>query len=286
VEPLEPRVTFAGPLTNESARLAPRQPLTFARAFAFLRASIFLAIAGGTAVLGYDFIGSTPAASSVAPTQDPHPAWIEVPRAAGAFAVSMQGLDPTQSSYLVRRHRDGGGRKDLLTFGAVDDKNAYVRIELYRPGTEGEAIADPLDAVAALAGDSRINAELSETPSTLKTKFGELSVIDMNIAGADGERACVSIAGAWDDPRFGMVAWLCNAGPEMVPYGQLACLVDRLTLMSAGGDDKLASFFAKAELKRNFCGANGPIIAATPKRLEDWISQKASPPLRGRIAGR
>ncbi|HXM31583.1 MAG TPA: hypothetical protein VN919_05430, partial [Xanthobacteraceae bacterium] len=105
MEPLEPRVTFAGPLAYETARLAPRQPLTFARAFAFLRASIFLAIAGGTAVLGYDFIGSTPAASSVAPTPEAHPAWIEVPRAAGAFAVSMQGLDPTQSSYLVRRHR-------------------------------------------------------------------------------------------------------------------------------------------------------------------------------------
>ncbi len=286
MEPLETRVTFAGPLTYECTRLAPRPPLTFARAFAFLRASIFLAIAGGTAVLGYDFIGSTPAASFVAPTQDTHPAWIEVPRAAGAFAVSMQGLDPAQSSYLVRRHRDGGGRKDLMTFGASDDINAYVRIEFYRPGTEGEAIADPLDAVAVIAGDSRINAELSETPSTLKTKFGELSVIDMKIASIEGERACVAIAGAWDDPRFGMVAWWCNAGPEMVPHGQLACLVDRLTLMSAGGDEKLASFFAKAELKRNFCGVNGPIIAATPKRLEDWISQKTGPPLRGRIAGR
>jgi hypothetical protein len=286
VEPLEPRVSFAGPLTYESARLAPRSPLTFARAFAFLRASIFLAIFGGTAVLGYDFIGSTPAASSATPTPEAHPAWIDVPRAAGAFAVEMQGLDPGQASYLVRRHRDGGGRKDLMTFGAAADKNAYVRIELYRPGREGEAIADPLDAVATLAGDSRIDAELSETSSTLNTKFGELSVIDMNVTGADGPRACVAVAGAWGDPRLGLVAWWCNAGPEMVPYGQLACLVDRLTLMSAGGDDGLASFFAKAELKRNFCGSAGPIVAATPKRPDDWISQKAAPQLRGRIAGR
>jgi hypothetical protein len=287
VKPLEPRVSFAGrPLTYESARLAPRPPLNWTRCFAFLRASIFLAIAAGTAVLGYDLIGPTPAASSVTPTPDPHPAWIDVTRAAGAFAVEMPGLDSAQSSYLVRRHRDGGGRKDLVTFGAANDKSAYVRVELYRPGTEGEAIADPLDAVATLAGDSKIDAELSETPSTIKTKFGELSVIDMNVAGADGARACVAVAGAWDDPRFGLVAWWCNAGPEMVPHGQLACLVDRLTLMSAGGDDRLASFFAKAELKRNFCGEAGPIVAATPKRIDDWISQKAAPQLRGRIAGR
>ena len=286
MEPLEPRVSFAGPLTYESERLVPRPPLTLARGFAFLRASIFLAILGGTAVLGYDLIGPTPAASSVTPTPEAHPVWIDVPRAAGAFAVSMQGLDPAQWSYHVRRHRDGGGRKDLMTFGATADKNAYVRIEFYRPGSEGEAIADPLDAVAALAGDSRIDAELSETSSTLKTKFGELSVIDMNVAGADEPRACVAVAGAWGDPRFGLVGWWCNAGPEMVPYGQLVCLVDRLTLMSAGGDERLASFFAKAELKRNFCGEAGPILAATPKRPDDWISQKAAPQLRGRIAGR
>ena len=286
MEPFEARVTFAGPLSYESARLAPRPPLSLARGFAFLRASVFLAIFGGTAVLGYDLIGPTPAASSVTPSPEARPAWIDVTRAAGAFAVAMQGLDASQSSYLVRRHRDGGGRKDLMTFGTPSDKSTYVRIELYRPGAEGDAIADPLDAVAALAGESKIDAELSETSSKLKTKFGELSVIDMNVAGTDSARACVAVAGAWDDPRFGFVAWWCNPGPEMVPQGQLACLVDRLTLMSAGGDDRLASFFARVELKRNFCGAAGPILAATPRRPDDWIAQKTGPQLRGRIAGR
>ena len=47
MEPFEPRVNFTGPLTYETARLAPRPPLTLARGFAFLRASIFLAIFGG-----------------------------------------------------------------------------------------------------------------------------------------------------------------------------------------------------------------------------------------------
>ena len=286
MEPFGRRVNFADPLTYESASFAPRRRSTFARALAYVRAAIFVAIACGTVILAYDVIGVTPAVSSVTPTADIRPAWIDITRASGAFAVSMQGLDPSQSSYLVRRHREGGGRKDLMTFGTPAEKSAYVRVEIYRPGTEGEAIADPLDAVAALAGESKINAELSETPSKLKTKFGELPVIDMQITGEDGGRSCAAIAGAWSDPRLGLVAWLCNAGPEMVSHGQLACLVDRLTMMSAGGDDRLASFFAKAELKRNFCGVAGPILAATPRRPDDWISQKAIPPLRGRITGR
>ena len=283
MKPLGTRAAFAGPLVHESARPAPRPSLTWARAFAFLRAATFVAIAYVAAVLGYDLVDATPAASSVRPTAEAPSAWIEVTRAAGAFAVAMPALDPAQSSYLVRRHREGGGRKDLVTFGAPGERNPYVRIEFYRPGGEGEAIADPLDAVTALAAASKIDAELSETPSKLKTKFGELAVIDMNVKVPDAQRACIAIAGAWDDPNFGLVAWWCNPGPEMVPHGELACLVDRITLMSAGGDERLAAFFAKAELKRNFCGQAGPMLSATPKRPDDWISQKAAPPLRGRI---
>ena len=175
MKPLDARVTFAGPLTYESDRLAPRPPLTLTRAFAFLRVSIFAALAGGAGVLAHDLIGATPAASSVTSKPEAPAAWIDVTRASGAFAVAMPGLDAAQSNYVVRRHRDGNGRKDLITFGTADDKGAYVRIELYRPGTEGEAIADPLDAVATLAANSKIDAELSETPKKLVTKFGELT---------------------------------------------------------------------------------------------------------------
>jgi len=277
------RVTFVGPLRHQSIRFAP--PRRFSCGRAVLRACLLAAVTATTATLGYDVIGSTPAVSSVTTTADPRPAWIEVTRAAGAFAVAMPGLDPAQSNYVVRRHRDGGGRQDLLTFGAPGEKIPYVRVEAYRPGSEGEAITDPLDAVAALAAESHIDAELAETAMVLKTKFGRLPVINMTITGGT-PRACIAIAGAWGEPRFGLVAWWCNPGPELVPHGQLACLLDRLTLMSAGGDEHLAAFFAKVELKRNFCGTPGAIIAATPRRSDDWISQKVPPPLRGRIAGR
>lgn len=281
---LPSRLTFVGPLRHQSIRFAP--PLDRpSRGRAFLRACLLAALTATTATLGYDLIGSTPAVSSVTPAAEARPAWIEVARAAGAFAVSMPALDPAQLTYLVRRHREGGGRKDLLTFGTPAEKLPYVRIEAYRPGSEGEAITDPLDAVAALAAESHIDAELTETPTLLKTKFGRLPVVGMNITG-DAARACIAVASAWGEPRFSLVAWWCNPGPELVPHGQLACLLDRLALMSAGGDERLAAFFAKAELKRNFCGAPGAIVTATPRRSDDWISQKTMPPLRGRIAGR
>jgi hypothetical protein len=45
----------------------------------------------------------------------------------------------------------------------------------------------------------------------------------------------------------------------------LACALDRLTILSAAGDSKVADLFAHAELKRSFCGRRSPILAATPE---------------------
>lgn len=276
---------FAGPDDIQLAQDFAERPMPWARAFALSRALVFVAIAITAATLTYDVIAPTPAVSSVTPTAI-QPAWFEVTRASGAFAVSAVGLDSANSNYLVRRHREGGGRKDIMTWGAPDSSGGYVRIELYRPGSESPATFDAFEAMAALASDAKINAELSETPNELSTKFGEMPIIEMTVLNGDMARSCVAIAGAWEEPRFRVAAWWCNAGIEMVPHGQIACLIDKLTLMSSGGDGRLAEFFAKAELKRNFCGAPGVLVAPTHKRPDDWMAIKAEPKLRGRIAGR
>jgi len=238
------------------------------------------------AILVDDLLAPTPAASSISPTPVQRPAWIEATRSQGAFALESPLLEGLEARYVVRRHREGGGRKDEMSWGGAGDAGAYARVALYRPGAEATLEADPLDAVAAVAAEAAINAELTETQKKLLTKFGPLAVVDMTVAGGEGERACLAVAGAWNDPRLGLVAWWCNRGPELVAPGRFACLLDRLALMSAGGDDRLAEFFAKAELKRGDCGAPSTLVNPTPKRHDDWISGKAATKLRGRLAGR
>jgi hypothetical protein len=61
----------------------------------------------------------------------------------------------------------------------------------------------------------------------------------------------------------------------------VACALDRLTLISAASDPKLTALFARAELKRNFCGQTSVFLAATPRRT-DWIEAPRDPKLRGR----
>jgi hypothetical protein len=60
-----------------------------------------------------------------------------------------------------------------------------------------------------------------------------------------------------------IAGWYCSAGSEVVDRAVLTCALDRLTI--AAGDSKVADLFARAELKRSFCGRRNPILAATPE---------------------
>lgn len=212
--------------------------------------------------------------------------WTEITRMHGAFALESPQLEGLEQKYTVRRHREGGGRKDYLTFGDVSETGAFVRVALYRPGGEGGLELDPLEAVTAVAAESSIDAELVETGNRLRTKFGTLEVVEMNVKGGSGPRNCLAVANAWSDAHLGLVAWWCNGGPELVAHGNLACVLDRLSLMSAGGDNRLADFFAKAELKRGHCGTQNALVSPTLKHNNNWLSAKPDPKLRGRVAGR
>jgi hypothetical protein len=240
-----------------------------------------------TAILTEDFVRPTPAVSAVVSAEPVRSPWIDVTRGSGAFTLAYPVIDNLAQQYTVRRHREGGGRKDVMTWGASRDEGAHVRFALYRPGREGVPPADPFAAVTALAAESEINAELTGPVGELDTKFGPLTLVNMTLTRmGDEPRTCLAAAGAWDNPRLGLVTWWCNPGPAMVAPGRLACLVERLVLMSAGGDDALVTFFARAELKRNFCGGNAPMLTAQAKRPDDWILAKGDAKLRGALRGR
>ena len=86
-----------------------------------------------------------------------------------------------------------------------------------------------------------------------------------------------------------IAGWYCSAGDEVVDRATLACALDRLTMLSAGGDAKLAGLFARAEIKRTFCGQRSPILAATPERKVAVAIPRSVKPgagLRGRLQQR
>ena len=67
----------------------------------------------------------------------------------------------------------------------------------------------------------------------------------------------------------------------------LACALDRLTI-SRPAAPKLAGLFARAEIKRTFCGQRSPILAATPEHavqvpVPHSVKLARSVSLRGRL---
>jgi hypothetical protein len=58
-----------------------------------------------------------------------------------------------------------------------------------------------------------------------------------------------------------------------VQRSQMVCALDRLTILSAGNDARLAELFAHAELRRGKC--------ATNTGASDWIISADGPQLRG-----
>lgn len=172
-----------------------------------------------SAILINDLLGATPANSSVTPTPEKRPAWVEIARPHAAFALESPTLEGLAPAYTVRHHRTGGGRKDELTFGSVTLRSPYVRVSLYRPGAAGMAEPDAFEAVIAVAAESGIDAELRETDQKIKTKFGALPIVAMNVSGRGETRTCLATAGGWSDPRLGLVAWWCNPGSPVCSTG-------------------------------------------------------------------
>ena len=117
-------------------------------------------------------------------------------------------------------------------------------------------------------------------PTNIETKFGEVAGRAVHRRAPGGERRCLRFSRAFDEPRLEISGWFCNAGQELVDRGMIACALDRLTLVAAGSEPKLGALFARAELKRNFCGQQSVLFAATPKR-NDWIDAARDPRLRG-----
>ena len=199
------------------------------------------------------------------------PEWVEVAKPMPVFAMTMPEFSETPR-YAIWRHASGQGRKDILSFG--EPGGATAMVEIFRAGAEAE-----LDETTASIPELRLSTPAFE--KTIETKFGRVAVEPFADRAPGGERRCLRFSRGFGEPKLEINGWFCNAGLEVVDRGMIACALDKLTLIAAGSDPKLGALFAHAELKRNFCGANGVIFAATPKR-PDWIEATRDPKLRGR----
>jgi hypothetical protein len=248
------------------------------RSFADECSAVFvrlLAYVCGLAVLAtilVDLLGSVPVGAAVQPAAAP--GWTPASRPHPAFAISQLDLAGRTDAYEILRHPDGG-RKDILRWAATASESPTAEIEIYRPGTELDAFA-AADTDLALRMGLRDGGE-AEAAGVIDTKFGPVPLLRFTRNGQSPASAnCMGFAKAFDRPKLRISGWSCQGDSPAAQRAALSCTLNRLTLLSAGNDPRVAELFAHAELRRAGC---------TPAKTSaaDWVNGPQEPRLRGRI---
>lgn len=205
--------------------------------------------------------GDAPASAAAQKTAEPAPrsSWQEIAKPARLYDLAAPQLAREKRFYAARRHTVGGGRDDALTFGEFTGTGPFLRISIYRHGSEKTADAPFFVDMARRAGQLGLSLSRVNTAETQATRFGDVETSAMTMAeGRIARENCRGFRFSAAQLGLTIAGFACGPGEQPISGGDLACLVDRLDLLSAGEDRALRDFFAAA-LSR---GARGCADAA------------------------
>ena len=232
------------------------------------------------AVLAVDLFSAAPVAAN---TQMPAlRGWTPASRPHPAFAISKLDLSDRTDAYEILRHPEGG-RKDTLRWALAATEPPTAEVEIYRPGGEldGFAAADA-DVAARMAGHPAgdVTGDI-EPAGVIDTKFGPVTLLRLSGAALPGKQACLGFVKTFTAPNLRISGWACQADTLAGQRAFLGCTLNRLTLLSAGNDPRMAELFARAELKRDTC--NAMTTASAKWASANWIATHDAPTRRGRL---
>jgi hypothetical protein len=202
-------------------------------------------------------------------------AWRPVERPIPAFAASSSDLGEKTAAYEILRHAEGG-RKDVMKWSDAGVAMPWAEIEVYRPAAESVGFVPATLEIGART--ALWNVRDVQADGVIESKFGPVSLVAFSVPAAGKVLHCTGFARSFDDPGLQISGWTCGGGAQPAGRQAVACLLNRLTLLAAGSDPKLAELFARSELKRQTdCGSSA--IAS-----ESWLNSLDEPELRGPVA--
>jgi hypothetical protein len=201
-------------------------------------------------------------------------AWSAAVRPQPAFAAPVADFSSQSESYEILRHPEGG-RKDILRWSAALAEAPLSQIELYRPGAELMAFGPVASEIAARIADGRTDA--MQAGGVIETKFGPVALVSFASHVSGKPQPCIGFAHTFETPRLQISGWSCQGDNAQTQRQAVACALDRLTMLSAGNDPKMAELFARAELKRAGCSNSSQ---------SDWVTATGEPQLRGSFASK
>ncbi len=200
----------------------------------------------------------------------PEAGWSVADHSRPAFALSPQDISDNydkSDAYVMLRH-PSGGRKDIFRWSGRGERPAG-ELEIYRPGSEfGPASVARAELAARMLA---AGAEL-ESAGVIEGKFGGVALL-RQAGGHEGAGSCLGYFKRIDDPALQISGWSCQGDSLPARRAVIDCVLNRLMLLTAGNEPKLAEYFARAELDRSSC--------ASATASADWLTDAANPRLRG-----
>jgi hypothetical protein len=112
-----------------------------------------------------------------------------------------------------------------------------------------------------------------EAAGVIDSKFGPVTLLRLAGLARGDAPGCLGFRLDQSDLRIS--GWSCQGDTLPARRAAVGCILNRLTLLTAGNDAKLAELFARAELKRASCAP------ATAAAAENWVTGTEDPRLRG-----
>jgi hypothetical protein len=189
----------------------------------------------------------------------PAPAWLDIARPFRLYEISAPQLAHEKLAYAARRHSTGGGREDLLTFGEFAARKWFFRLSVYRHGEEKAADAPFFVEMARRAAPLGLSLDHVKLERSEKTRFGDLETAELTLSEKSLSRGnCRGFRLVRAEPGLTLAGLACAPGAEPLNAPDLACLVDHVDLLSAGGDRPLRDFFGAAQARgMHSCGEIG-----------------------------
>ena len=150
-----------------------------------------------------------------------------------------------------------------------------AELEIYRPGGEIDQAGSAAGYLAARMDPAGVR-EL-EAAGIIDSKFGAVTLF-RRVGGTEAARACLRFFKHVDEPKFRISGWSCLGEDLPARRTAIGCMLNRLVLLTAGNDTKLAELFAHAEVRRSDCATSG-----APALSADWVMGADNPRLRGAL---
>jgi hypothetical protein len=198
--------------------------------------------------------------------------WSVATRSYPAFAVSQVDSSGKLEAYEILRHPEGG-RRDVLRWAASPGEKLIAELELYRPGAEVSQLGPPADEIAARMDPDGMGQIAGE--GVIDSKFGPVALFGF---GPDDAKLCLGFMKSLESANLRISGWSCQGDTLPARRLAIAFILNRLILLTAGNDPKLAELFARAELKRGSC-TSGSAAALSA----DWVTGVQNPRLRGSL---